>query len=164
MARDVSRLNSVLIEELNNRINLSLGMFESYCESPIEVMLAAAMYWSSRISCDHDSLYVAHHSDIDFIQRCRRILIPQYPWREYRIDFLLRDGPFEVFIECDGHDFHERTKEQAARDRQKDREMQSKHPVLRFTGSEIFHNPLNCADQIFLFISDLYTPTAAREV
>lgn len=66
----------------------------------------------------------------------------------YRVDFLLT--PPEVkrryVIECDGHDFHERTKEQAARDRARDRDLVSDgYVVLRFTGSEIWRDPWGCA-------------------
>lgn len=65
-------------------------------------------------------------------------------------------------IECDGHDFHERTKEQAQRDREKDREIQRRgFSILRFTGSEIYQNPASCAEQILFFVSDLYTPKTA---
>ena len=42
-------------------------------------------------------------------------------------------------IECDGHDFHEKTKEQAQRDKEKDRILQANGWLIaRFTGSEIY--------------------------
>jgi very-short-patch-repair endonuclease len=72
----------------------------------------------------------------------------------YRVDFLatLEHRFFRSFtavIECDGHEFHERTKEQAARDKQRDRFLQDRgHSVYRFTGSEIFADPMGCARQI----------------
>jgi very-short-patch-repair endonuclease len=54
-----------------------------------------------------------------------------------------------VVIECDGHDFHERTKEQARHDRRRDRWMQGQGvAVFRFTGSEIFRNPEACATEV----------------
>jgi hypothetical protein len=43
-----------------------------------------------------------------------------------------------VVVECDGHDFHERTVEQASRDRKRDRELQRLDiPVFRFTGTDV---------------------------
>ena len=52
-------------------------------------------------------------------------------------------------IECDGHDFHERTKEQAERDRSRDRWMIANGvQVIRFTGREIWRDPEECARQI----------------
>lgn len=42
-------------------------------------------------------------------------------------------------VEVDGHDFHERTKEQARRDRQRDRDLTAEGwIVLRYTASEIY--------------------------
>lgn len=62
----------------------------------------------------------------------------------YRCDFLITHSGFKIpgiVVECDGHAFHERTREQAARDRKRDRDMQNAgYIVLRFTGSEIRSN------------------------
>lgn len=56
----------------------------------------------------------------------------------------------QLIVECDGHDYHERTKEQAARDRAKDRAVTLKgKDQFRFTGSEIWRDPWGCATQVF---------------
>lgn len=77
--------------------------------------------------------------------------------KKYRADFLFRlIGPYSPFshtatladqsvhnliVEVDGHDFHEKTKEQAARDKRRDRDMVSSgYSVMRFTGSEVASN------------------------
>ena len=58
-----------------------------------------------------------------------------------------------LVVECDGHDFHDRTKEQAQRDRERDRAMNSMgYRVCRFTGSEIWRDPWKCVEQIHAFI------------
>jgi len=68
----------------------------------------------------------------------------------YRVDFLLRVSNDrkhigDVVVECDGHDFHERTKAQAKRDRARDRDLTLQGlTVLRFTGSEIHANVMVC--------------------
>lgn len=74
--------------------------------------------------------------------------------KKYRADFLITvrgwfgmsDGWREVdrvVVEIDGHDFHERTKQQAAGDRSRDRALTSDgYTVVRFTGSEIYANPV----------------------
>lgn len=55
-----------------------------------------------------------------------------------------------LVVECDGHDFHERTKEQAAKDRSRDRTLsQMGYDVFRFTGSELWKDPWDCADQVY---------------
>ncbi|WP_315833926.1 DUF559 domain-containing protein [Bradyrhizobium prioriisuperbiae] len=55
----------------------------------------------------------------------------------------------KLIVECDGHDFHERTKEQASKDRGRDREAQtSGFEIFRFTGSELWRDPMGCAKQV----------------
>lgn len=86
----------------------------------------------------------------------------QYDVLGYRTDFAIRRYELKyggldrivlasqiILVECDGHDFHERTKEQASRDKSRDRELHSAgFLVLRFSGSEIWKDPYKCATQI----------------
>ncbi len=133
---------------------------EPYCESTIEAMIGAAFILAFRIeefSSDEPLLKLTTQ---DRVEQCREwllVIVPQYQWREYRIDWAIyarRFNPPLFFIECDGHDFHERTKEQAERDRSKDRAFQEAGiPILRFTGREIYRDPQNCAAQIINFIN-----------
>ena len=56
----------------------------------------------------------------------------------------------KIGVECDGHDFHEKTKEQAARDKKRDRDLQALgYRVLRFSGSEIYRDVNACILAIF---------------
>lgn len=58
-----------------------------------------------------------------------------------------------VLIECDGHDYHEKTKEQAKHDKSRDRALIAEgYQVLHFTGSEIWNEPLKCMEEIQDFI------------
>lgn len=78
-------------------------------------------------------------------------LLLQYQHRllDWRADFVLSAPSYsgrKIIIECDGHDFHERTKEQAAKDRSRDRSATAAgHRIFRFTGSEIYRDPLGCS-------------------
>lgn len=55
-----------------------------------------------------------------------------------------------IIIECDGHDFHEKTKQQASRDKKRDRDLTTLgYAIYRFTGSEIFKNPSRCFDEVY---------------
>lgn len=78
----------------------------------------------------------------------------QVPIGRYRADIVVRVtlGGKElgsVVVECDGHDFHERTRAQAERDRSRDREMTlAGYKVLRFTGSELYRNLSLCAADV----------------
>lgn len=52
------------------------------------------------------------------------------------------ETPAAVAVELDGHDFHERTKEQASRDKKRDRSLLSKGwTTIRFTGSDVVRDP-----------------------
>lgn len=84
------------------------------------------------------------------------IVRPQAKMKGRVVDFLIHALDIhtnqwrQLVVECDGHDFHERTKEQAARDRAKDRALTLKgKDNFRFTGSEIWRDPWDCARQIF---------------
>lgn len=78
----------------------------------------------------------------------------QAPIGKYRADFLftLKDeqGALQkLVVEVDGHDYHERTKQQAAHDKARDRYMTGeKYQVMRFTGSEVYANPFKCAVEV----------------
>jgi len=75
--------------------------------------------------------------------------------RQFRVDFLIscydsKTGQMVSYcIEVDGHDFHEKTKEQARRDKQRDRLIQSVgYRILHFTGSEVYRNVTGVVDEI----------------
>ena len=83
----------------------------------------------------------------------------QVAFDKYRVDLCLsieihQDNGSAKYIpimaiECDGHDYHERTKEQAARDKKRDRWFSSQGiRCLRFTGSEIYRKPVECAFEV----------------
>lgn len=83
--------------------------------------------------------------------------VPQAHFGPYRVDFALIDtrGPVEriTIVECDGHDFHDRTKDQARQDRERDRWFAlNGMTVLRFTGSELYANPMAVADEVSEFL------------
>lgn len=62
---------------------------------------------------------------------------------QYKVDFLVSAtfSDTQVIIECDGHDFHEKTKEQAKHDKERDRWLTAQgYKILRYTGSEIYNN------------------------
>jgi len=66
-----------------------------------------------------------------------------------------KDESIYLIVECDGHDYHERTKEQAKRDREKDRVLQSiGYPIFRFTGSEIYNDVFSCCKQCLKYLSE----------
>ncbi|MGF7431068.1 DUF559 domain-containing protein [Thermoanaerobacterium thermosaccharolyticum] len=116
----------------------------SECESPIEQLLGLAL--------QHKLIIFEVKSDYGVYA-----IYPQYEidcfGKKYRVDFYINvtyEGQERnIVIECDGHDFHEKTKEQAARDKQKDRYLaRAGYKVIRFTGSEIWADPDECAREV----------------
>lgn len=100
---------------------------------------------------------------------------------DYRVDFLaiMKFAPhgrepttFYLAIECDGHDFHEKTKEQARRDKSRDRALLlSGIPCMRFAGSEIWKDAYACGKQVDDFFSEsaqrlfaIHEPQRAAEI
>src|SRR5580765_923064 len=110
------RLFQSLESLLAYRIDREITALRTQCESEIEVMYGVAAnitmgfwFWFEgqefkQIPASEEAKY----GDTRFL------LMPQYPWQDYRIDWAWRwrtpggKSGF-VFIECDGHDFHERT-------------------------------------------------------
>lgn len=138
------------------------------CESPIERMFLIALATTSMGVRQRD----IEKRDADAcrsfgLEACDSLIVGgmlvfvNHPVGKYRADLLIvaSAGPkhFLVVVELDGHDFHERTKEQAARDKKRDRWMQTQGiRVLRFTGSEVYADPFNCVDQLYDLISAEY--------
>jgi very-short-patch-repair endonuclease len=78
---------------------------------------------------------------------------PQQQVERYRCDFVIVfrffGAEINIVVEADGHEFHERTKWQASRDKARDRRLTKLgYRVLRFTGSEIFADARRCAGEV----------------
>lgn len=96
-------------------------------------------------------------------------LLPQHEieanGRRYRADFAFvgddlgicycnfKKRPKNLVIECDGYEFHEKTKEQVAYDNQREYDLKmAGFDVLRFSGSEIYNRPYECAEKAFNYL------------
>jgi very-short-patch-repair endonuclease len=118
-------------------------------ESPIERIFDVAIWMYARHASpyfrDIGSNEKADNEELLVVEHQVQIL-------DYRVDFLIYPavkGVRAIVVECDGHDFHERTKEQAERDRSRDRRLQEAgYVVFRFTGREIYRDPFKCAEQV----------------
>lgn len=95
----------------------------------------------------------------DYARRDYLIVQPQRQRPGWRVDFEIYAWGYghngtpagwrTLIIECDGHDFHERTKEQAKRDRSRDRDAQMEGAtVFRFTGAELYRDSWDCASRV----------------
>jgi very-short-patch-repair endonuclease len=154
------KVNKIINDCINQQAVQLLEDFEYYdrfCESPIEQLLLAALYAQS-LQTDFFQIEMMGTSGLAKNPDQETIYVhQQMQVGQYRVDFLIFDCscPFEIadptiiVVECDGNDFHEKTKEQAARDKKRDRFFQGLgFKVLRFTGSEIWADAHACVEEI----------------
>lgn len=134
-----------------------------WVESPIERYMLVALRYGS-VEYVGDTAGVAHPDVFQGFSKSgwknhdasKYWIYPQAVIGKYRVDFVVAYTPDEkwpvtlIVVECDGHEFHEKTKEQAARDKARDRYLTTNgYKVLRFTGSEIYHDAKKCAIEVF---------------
>jgi very-short-patch-repair endonuclease len=126
------------------RLRNSLGEIVQHdrSESVIESMMLLGLV----------GIFGAYHCDVQFYidegvalrpddQFGRVFIRQQTRVLTYRVDFL---------VTAASHDFHERTRVQAQRDRSRDRALQAHgFTVLRFTGGEIWRDAAGCAAEVF---------------
>lgn len=117
------------------------------CESPIEQLLS--LYLADlRISFNDWNPFVevspiASNQEIE----CKN-------GKKYRLDFYFvvnykNQGTKYFGIECDGYEFHQKTKEQVQYDNQRQRDLQNEGiEIIRFSGSEIWNHTRKCANEI----------------
>jgi hypothetical protein len=115
-------------------------------ESPIETIFGVA---AAKMLLQHyrDDFAVCLPADEAGYPDARALMMPQYPFLRYRMDwafrFKNRHHPL-VFVECDGAEFHS-TPEQIANDRAKDQAAAAADiMLLRFTGSDIVSARSHC--------------------
>jgi very-short-patch-repair endonuclease len=174
---------------LETQFSYYRGRIAQDCESPIERLFAAAWMqfepWLARramvladpCEMEHLETRIAWLVETYRPDPRRRLplfmLFPQMGVSGYRADFLavgarraLASAPYRavVVVECDGFDFHERTKEQAECDRRRDRELQAAgYPVLRFTGSELHRDPFEAVVAVRDFLAARLSPVDGTE-
>lgn len=123
---------------------LILGLDET--KSPVERMY---LVW-----INYERVYYGLGDDV-FVN-----LVPQYKVikgkKSFYIDFCfevidyypIKEPLLKLFVEIDGHDFHEKTKEQVKLDKQRERMLADEcDALIRFSGSEIFNDPRGCVHE-----------------
>lgn len=124
------------------------------CKSPIEQILAFALSIVSyeKEDANKPTLYLTSQKCIE-ANNCR-----YYADLYFDTNYILEEGfkacnDLKLVIECDGHEFHEKTKEQVIKGNERDYNLKlSGYEVLHFSGSQIFNEPLKCAFEIFDYI------------
>lgn len=167
--------NFLIRDEIENSSFLWKEHFftENVFDSPLEKTMFLALnltvkcrdgisfkYWTGDLEnyTDWSSRKLKHKSlEKELINDCGwfHLLIQIYDGK-YRPDFQLVfyheqiESFIKMNIEVDGHIYHEKTKEQALRDKRRDRYYLSKGiTTMRFTGSEVWKDPFKCAEECF---------------
>ena len=127
------------------------------CESPIEQIMALEIYDRLIGYYQNSNIELLGNTNQKYIKVNQQL---------YRVDFLIEfafkiDGEYldilKLIIECDGHEFHEKTKEQVKKDNKRDRDLQSEgYDILHFSGSEIYNEWYKCGREITKYINNKY--------
>lgn len=131
---------SLLNKLINHYLITKLEALE-HCESPIEELLVIAL---DEITENMTDVYFEPQKEIEV------------NGHKYRVDILIYYGDIldlesckKLIVECDGYQFHEKTKAQTIYEKRRDRELMSAgYRVVHFTGSEIWNDPFKCAREI----------------
>lgn len=153
---DNDTLEHSYIHATSSWLNLDLPLDQQNEPTPIESLMAMALClvaeadprgcWSNRV---HSSpQHVTNWMDK---VGCNLCVAPQVNLVAYIPDFVIfgrrRKRYFGVVVECDGHEFHEKTKEQASRDKLRDRRLlRAGWHTIRYSGSDIWRDPVGCAE------------------
>lgn len=124
---------------------------EHYYESPIEALFHA---WWNAVRAKETC------GDVGLRPQCTI----EAAGRKYRLDFVVEWEYREhvhpgfahpmIAVELDGHDFHERTKEQVAQRNERDRDLQSAGwKVYHVSGSELYREPERVVRQICNYVN-----------
>lgn len=153
---ELAELWSPILEDVVSEAIHHLRWVVEATKSPAEARFASAL-WGSSIAATKSlgepgskfphEIRSGNGGGGELFIECQRHVGP------YRADFFLtlafRDCSAELVVEIDGHDFHERTKKQAAHDKKRDRYFAEKGiRVLRFTGSEVYRDVAGCVSEV----------------
>lgn len=150
----VSELEPMIRRYINARVIwLKKELINSMwsCESPIEQRLAMELhvnknepYVIKKCTLLGIKITIINQSKISINKRICRV---DFEIKAEKLDSVIVK---QFAIECDGHDFHEKTKEQAREDKERERELiKNNYTVIRFTGSEIYNNAYKCTREVF---------------
>ena len=145
------QLQEAINEEVENlKFNILLNLMES--ETPIEQILGFYIFLTHKAK--NDLTFGSIGFEVLDIEKQAEIEIDKD--KQIRVDFLISIANYDMgkhftfVIECDGHEYHEKTKEQAQKDKERDRELLFKKIIpIHFTGSEIVKDPAGCAHKAF---------------
>ena len=129
------------------------GFDTTGCKSPIEQIFMFAF-----------SIYTFSNYDETFMEGLcleTQFKIETTNGKNYIADFVLHhefaaEGSKYLVIECDGHEYHNATKEQVEHDNERDFDIkESVYDIIHFSGSQLFKYPMKCAEQAYKYFKSI---------
>lgn len=136
--------------EYHSRGKYKINFYEESDDTPIiDINTEPEEYFDFQIRLIDDCVNIPEElSDITLsVTRPNK----NYEISGYKPDFLIEitsclNEIMKFAIEIDGYEWHEKTKEQAANDRRKDRiYLKNGYTPIRFLGTEVYHDVSSCA-------------------
>lgn len=127
------------------------GLDYSECNSPIEVLFNFA-FDLVKFSEGYIGFDLIPQAEIHANEKMYRV---DFAFFANDIDGMVdvKNHGYMLAIECDGHEFHEKTKEQVAKDNEREYDLKMQgFDVLRFSGSQLYNKPFRCAAQTLDYI------------
>ena len=117
-------------------------------ESPIEKILLTAL----AIYCKEKNINLYYDVQYEINVENKKYVADFYIRYDERIN-RFRNKDFKLVIECDGHDYHHINKEQVTHDYERENTLKTNgYDVIRFTGSQIYKEPIKCVEDIIKYI------------
>jgi len=120
------------------------------CKSPIERMMFLAIMHTNRLYYPSFYFYITPQYKVERGKG-------KFYYADFHITFGDKSKRVTAFVEVDGHEFHEKTKQQVRKDKERDRFLTTQvDHVIRFSGSEVFSDAVKCADEVFeILLNDI---------
>lgn len=150
-------------ELINHKLELyreELTFYLDYCKSPIEKILSIEL-----ADLTFEWSYFDKIEILDIVPQKNIYIDKKHYIADFLIEILFKHNDkniaiMNLIIECDGHEFHERTKEQVIKDNQRNRDLlNNDYHILHFSGSEIYNTSTKCKREIIKYILNQYYKT-----
>lgn len=163
---DEKRLQELISTYTKEYVESLLGMYEGdtygkgdeeisgtilETESPIERLFFVAMQKNLKQNgflVEDGSVFFASQYEVSFLDK------------SYRVDFVLshlhKNSAKQIFIELNGHEYHNATKEKVEHDRRRERALQNRcDRMMTFTGTEVYKDADGCANEVVKVLKKL---------
>lgn len=157
----VAKCTTVVGRHAEELFDTSIGvdLTRGVIESPIEQILHVAIQTLAKIAEVQTSYGIEPVKVGEYWYPLGLSTHPQYHFDPYRVDFLFNYNDYQIeekkiserylVVECDGHNWHERTEKERRYEKRRDRFLASKGlTVFHYTGSEVVSEPFRVAAEI----------------